>query len=753
VPVDPGSLDRTHSTSFDLLNEAVRRWIWSKNWDGLRDIQEAAIPHILRGERDLIISASTASGKTEAAFLPIVSRLADDGHKAGDGFSALYAAPLKALLNDQWMRMESLCEDADIPVVKWHGDAPQGKKTAALKKPGGILLITPESLEAMLIHRGPEISRLFAALKYIVIDEMHVFLDVARGRQLLSVINRIETAAGARTSRIGLSATLADVEVSKQFLRPLQPERVDVLSSSAASAQLMLQVRGYISEPWPPHQPPGAGKDRSLWIDPADAAIHRDLFTLLRGGRHLIFAGSRIRVETVADALSGLSEAQNLPQEFFPHHGNLAKEFREESEARMKDASRPASIVCTTTLELGIDVGGVETVAQLGPGHTVSGMRQRLGRTGRRPGTASIMRLFVKETDLSEADNPVDALRLETVQTIAMVNLMLQRWNEPPAEGRLNMSTMLHQVLALIGQGGGISPAKAWSLLGQSGIFPLVTPVMFKELLRQMGSQGLIEQATDGTLLPGPEGERLFQSREMYSVFMSPEEIKVITDEGRPIGTIPNDNPIVKGQYLLLGGRRWQVVGIYPAQHEVVVTHARGGIPPKFGGAKKPPADGVVNEMRRVYADLAVPIFLDHAAKEFLQEARESYDRYGLRSRSVIRHAESLIIFPWVGEKKFNALLLSFSAAKLEPTALGLALSVPRRHEAALRATLEALTRREHSPGVELAALVEEKCIEKFDHYLSESQLNEAYASEFIDLESVGGLSAQILDRWPEHYS
>ena len=191
-------------------------------------------------------------------------------------------------------------------------------------------------------------------------------------------------------------------------------------------------------------------------VDPADAAIARHLFETHRGHRSLIFAGARGAVETTTVRLSEMGEAAGVPEEFFAHHGNLSREHREHAEQRMKDRSRPASIVCTTTLELGIDVGEIEAVSQLGPGHTVSGMRQRLGRSGRRPGQAAVMRVYVKEGELTDAAHPLDALRAHTVQAIAMLNLMLRKWNEPPEPRRLHLSTLLHQVMALVGQRGGV---------------------------------------------------------------------------------------------------------------------------------------------------------------------------------------------------------------------------------------------------------------------------------------------------------
>lgn len=728
----------------------MRQWIWRQGWDSLRDIQEQSIPILLTGENDLIITAGTASGKTEAAFLPIVSKLAFEDPPPSAGFRALYVSPMRALINDQFGRMESLCAELEIEVTKWHGDVSAGAKAKARKNPRGILLITPESLEAILIRRGPEAGRLFRGMSYVVIDEMHAFMDSPRGKQLQSILHRIDIAASARAVRVGLSATLADEGTSRTFLRPLDPEAVVVLPRTSSGQVLQLQVRGYVS---PPRQTGARRTDGeedgapSIDTDPADTAIIRHLFDTLRGRRSLIFAGARGRVENVTVRLSELTAALGVPEEFFAHHGNLSREHREEAERRMKDASRPASIVCTTTLELGIDVGAIESVAQLGPGHTVSGIRQRLGRSGRRAGQPAVMRVYVKEDALSERTHPLDALRRDTVQTIAMLNLMLQGWNDPPTPGRLHLSTLLHQIMALIAQRGGMTAAEGWDILVKSRVFEAVDLDLYKRLLRRMGDPAvkLIEQAPDGTLLPGSEGERLIESRDMYAVFLTPEEYRVVADGGRSIGQMPVDNPVVPGQLMVLAGRRWRVLEVDAARKEILVTPASGGNPPRFGGEPRPPSDRVVAEMRLVYETVSIPAFLDRPAIELLAEARTTFDRLGLRHASVTRHDSQILIFPWVGERRQQALLLALVRADLEPTPLGLAVGIAANRHEQLVAELARLAASPPPDALELASYVEQNIIEKFDPYLDRELLMLAFAGAHLDVTTLPATAANLL--------
>lgn len=737
-------------SAFDSLHEKVRRWIWQQGWEGLRDVQERSIPHLLAGERDLIIMAATAGGKTEAAFLPIVSRLATDGGAPGNGFQAIYVSPMRALINDQFGRMESLCSELDIEVTKWHGDVSASVKARASKKPSGIVLITPESLEAILVRRGREVSRLFRGLSYVVIDEMHVFLDDPRGKQLQSVLHRIDIAANVKPIRVGLSATLADEEVARAFLRPLEPGRVDVLPPGPGGPQIRLQIRGYIKPFLQVRQlseAPSEDGKATAPEDPESIALTKHMFETHRGHRSLIFAGSRQNVELTTVRLAEMTEAMGVPEEFFAHHGNLSREHREHAEQRMKDRSRPASIVCTTTLELGIDVGDIEAVAQIGPGHTVSGMRQRLGRSGRRPGQTAVMRVYVTESELGDRMHPLDALRPQTVQAIAMINLMLRGWNEPPDASRLHLSTLLHQVMALVAEHGGVTAARLWDVLVRSGTFTGVDIGLFKTLLRRMGNPevGLLEQAQDGTMLPGPAGERLLESRDIFAVFMSPEEYKVVAEGGRAIGQVPGVNPFSPGQMLILAGRRWRVIEVNGQRRELTVRTAHGGVPPSFGGEARPPADGVVAEMRRFWEDLTLPAFLDPTAKQLVAEGRTTYDRLGLRHSVVARHEGRLLLFPWVGEKKQQALVLALANADLEPEPLGIAIGVSAEHKARLEKALRALADGHVPSAVELAGMVKNKEVEKFDPFLGDELLDQAWAHDRLDVSSLPDISGQLI--------
>lgn len=762
----PGLDEARASAAFGQLHEKVQRWIWRQGWTALRDIQERSIPALIGGDRDVIIGASTASGKTEAAFLPIVSRLAWDDVK--DGFGAIYISPLRALINDQFGRLDALCEDMNIPVFKWHGDVAAGEKERARRRPEGVLLITPESVEALFVRRGPEVIKLFRNLRYTVIDELHAFFGSPRGKQLQSLMHRIEVSAGRRIPRVGLSATLADMKLSAEFLRPLDPQNVEILESIGMGQELKLQLRGYLEPararvgvPERPrtvasegtddgHEAAQSGEDDSS----ADNAIAHHLFKTLRGQRSLVFAGSRNRVELYTAKLNELTEQERVPEEFFAHHGSLSREYREHAEQRMKEEDRPASVVCTTTLELGIDVGHIESVAQLGPGQTVSGMRQRLGRSGRRPGKPSIMRIYAKELQFGERIHPLDALRRETIQCVAMVNLMLAKWNEPPTIDQPNLSTLTHQILALIAQHGGLTAKQAWQLLVESKVFSSVSMELFKTLLRRLADSSvrILEQAPDGTLLPGEAGERIIQGRDFYAVFQTPEEYRVITDRGRALGTLPLESPYQPGQLIIFGGRRWRIFTIDASRKEIVVTPARGGRPPAFGGTAMPPADGVIAEMKRVYEEIMLPGYLDKTATQLVQEARGSYDLYSLRTQNHLPHGDMILLFPWVGPQAQQALLLALEDYELEPMPMGLAIGIPSKFEMQLRRALDRLAAATPPDPVELAYLISQKLRDKYDWCLGDDLLAVSLAAD-LDTSRVPALCRLLSLSLSERYA
>lgn len=730
------------SSAFHLLHPELQRWIWRMGWTALRDAQEQAIPVLLAGKEDVVIAAATASGKTEAAFLPILSRLMGD---SGEGVRTLYVSPLKALINDQFQRLDLLCEELAVPVFRWHGDVGRTAKRKVLTHPAGILIITPESLEALFVLRGPEVARLFAALSFVVVDELHAFLGSERGAQLQSLLHRLELALRRRVPRIGLSATLGDLSLACEFLRPGGGGEVIAIESKAEGQELRLQVRGYRRDP--PRLSAAEVEEKQRTGEPValeeaiagdELSIGHHLFKHLRGGHHLIFANARGRVEELADLLRRLAERERVPNEFWPHHGSLSKDLREDAEAAIKDRSRPASAVCTTTLELGIDIGAIESVAQVGPPPSVASLRQRLGRSGRAGGPA-VLRVYLQEPRI-EPTTPLHAtLRADLVETVAKVDLLLAGWCEVPDPSGLHLSTLVQQLLSLIAQHGAVRAEQAFQALCAPGPFARVTSRLFSRFLRTLGSRELIQQDGSGELLLGPAGERLVNHYSFYAAFSTPEEYRLMAG-GRALGSLPISFSLFPGLHLIFAGRRWVVVGINEEQRVIDLKPAAGGRPPAFTErAVAPVADHVRQEMLRVYGDTTLPRYLDATARELLGEGRENFYRHRLHERSLLREGDRVLFFPWRGDRVMDTLVVWLASLDLSACREGVALVF---NGAKLERVAEALSQLREEPlpdPLTLGSAVTNKAREKYHPLLSPELLTEDYAATCLDLEGARG--------------
>lgn len=737
------------SSAFQRLHPRLQRWVWEKGWTELRDAQERACEPILAGDKDVIISAATASGKTEAAFLSICSELLrarDDvaSHGAGEhrteaparGVKVLYVSPLKALINDQYGRLDDLCENLDIPVHRWHGDVPASRKAKVIKDPSGILLITPESLEALMVVHGPHVGLIFAGLRYVVIDELHAFLGTERGAQLQSLLHRVELTIRRSVPRVGLSATLGNMSLAAEFLRPSAGHAVTVIVSEDGGQELKIQLRGYEAKAVRQRKDEVDSDDADTDETPADQlTIAGDLFRVMRGSDNLVFANSRRNVELYTDLLGRRCETEHVPNEFVPHHGSLSKELREYTEARLKNREMPVTAICTSTLELGIDIGSVTSIAQLSAPHTVSSLRQRLGRSGRRGGPA-ILRLYITEQEITPQTTPEDALRTDLVQAIAMVNLLLDGWNETPDAGGLHLSTLIQQLLSMIAQYGGVSPSDAYQALCGHGPFSGVDPSTFAKLLRALGApdKDIISQASDGLLLLGLKGERIVNHYSFYAAFSSPQEYRLVA-AGRTLGMLPIDYPLIVGSLLIFGGRRWKVVDIDDHAKVVELIRSRGGLPPTFAGdGGRVVSDQVREEMLRVYLCQDIPAYLDAPARRLLSEGRDYFRRFHLDTSPLLVSGSDTLLFPWAGDRALSTLATILTSGQLEVSHDGVALALPSVGPGEALELLTRLLSAEPVDAVELAAKVPAKAAEKHDWMLSDELLAMAFASRSLDV-------------------
>ena len=727
------------SCSFSLLDPRIQRWIWDEGWTSLRDAQEQAVPALVDADQDVIIAAATAAGKTEAAFLPILTHLLNHCDVPG---SVLYISPLKALINDQWDRLGRLCEQLEIPVVAWHGDIAASKKHRFLKSPEGVLLITPESLEALFVNRGSTLDAVFKNLRYIVIDELHAFIGSERGKQLQSLMHRVELVVGRTLPRVGLSATLGDMKMASEFLCPRRYEGVKVIESKSAGQKLQIQLRGYIQSPMckllEARDKTEADEEPEDHSAP-DFAIAEHLYKVLRGSNNLVFPNSRTQVESYADRLRRCCERDAVPNEFWPHHGSLSKDLREQSEQALKSGEYPATGICTSTLELGIDIGSIKNVVQIGSPPSVASLRQRLGRSGRRPGEPAILRAYCKEQPLDTNSTLSDQLRQGLVQTIAMIRLLTQSWFEPPRTQGVHASTLVQQCLSIIAQCGGATAPELWRRLVADGAFTRTEKADFVELLKSLGAKELISQESSGLLLPGAIGERLVNHYEFYSAFTSDEEFRLVC-AGKPLGSVPVSRPLTKDQRIIFGGRRWQVQDVDLEAKVIVVSPSRGGAPPYFEGLGAMIHDRVRQEMRAVLTEKTPCPFIDRTAQALLDEARQTFAALGLAEQHIIKKGSSCQIVSWLGDRANDALCLLLNHAGVSCGSEGLLISTNADSDKLMHA-LGRVAALDASDLKTLLADVKNMRREKWDWALPESLLMKSFASISLDIETAIGFA------------
>lgn len=730
----PAGREESRSSAFDQLHrlvQAVVVQVW--RWTAFRPAQERAIPLVVEATDDVLIVAGTATGKTEAAFLPIVSNLLNEP-PTGPGTQVLTISPLKALIDDQHDRLTRWVTDLDIPVHARHGGIAGSRKKRWFKNPSGILLTTPESLEALFTTQGTQIPRLLAELRYIVIDEVHAFIGTERGAQLASQLNRLDLALGYSPARIGLSATVGDPVLAAAQLRPDQPGSVKIINPGTSGKQLVIHLHGFLDPAVKGGHPSGS----------VIRQVCKHIFRLAVGHDNLVFANSRGRVEEVTDHLRDLATKAHVADTFHAHHGNLSQPLREEAEHALKDTSRPATVVATMTLELGLDVGSVAVVFQLGAPASVASMRQRVGRSGRRDDPAHLVAYCV-EPEITVRSALSDRLRNGTAQTGAMIELMRAGWCEPPEPGDLHTSTLLQQVLSLIAQHGGVTPSRAFqTLCAASGPFAGTKADRFKRLLRTMGDAKLIEQHGNELHL-GSKGEPIVNGQGFFAVFLTPEEFRVLSG-GRTLGTKSMEGFLQVEDYLIWGGSRWKVTAIDYSRKVIELVPASGGKAPTFDGDSPHVHDVVRLRMRDLLASKRPPGYMDDTAKALLAEGSDTFTRMDLGHTSMLFVGKKTILLPWAGSRASHTLTLLLREQGVDCGLDRLTIDCAA-DRAQTEAALIAIVEGEVPDAVMLARGLAGKATNKYDEYLDNELLSEDYAARELKVPAALQAARRILRR------
>jgi len=635
----------------------IQEYIYRSGWQSLRAVQNAAGDAIFGTDQNVLLTASTASGKTEAAFFPILTLLEEDPSKT---VGVLYIAPLKALINDQFGRLNELCEEQGIAITRWHGDAAQSRKRKLLKKPSGILQITPESLESLLINKHMEIPALFGDLRFIVIDEIHSLLRADRGLQTFCLIERLCKLAGCDPRRIGLSATIGDPDLAGQFLAAGSGRGTVIPRFDGGKEVWRLSMEHFYNtapqadegRPVPAGTPPmEAPTDTAPRA--ADPGIGY-IFEHTRGKKCLVFTNSREECESVCQQLRQYCEVNREPDRFLIHHGNLSASYRESAEEEMKDDDSLLSVCATATLELGIDVGRLERAFQIDAPFTVSGFLQRMGRTGRRGDPSEMW--FVMREDHQEARAMLpDSIPWYLIQGIALVQLYIEeRFVEPPRLDRLPYSLLYHQTMSTLASHGEMTPGELASRVLSLSAFHRITQEDYRLLLQHLLEIDHVNRTENGGLILGLAGERVVNDYKFYAVFQENVEYTVRSGSEQ-LGTIVKPPPV--GDKIAIAGRVWVVEEVDHKRREVFCTLVKGNIPAYFGDVAGDIHTRILERMYRVLGeDRQYPYLLPHAVCR-LADARDTFRKSLMAERPLVNLGGKMwALFPWVGTYAFLAL-------------------------------------------------------------------------------------------------
>ena len=665
--------ERDVAQIFERFPDFIREYIYRHNWDTLRAVQMAAAQTLFFTDHHLLLTSGTASGKTEAAFFPIIADLWENPPQS---VGVIYIAPLKSLINDQFNRLDELLDESGIRVTHWHGDVAMSHKKKLLDQPRGILQITPESLESMLMNRSNDIVRLFYDLRYIVIDEIHTLTGSDRGNQIICQIERLIRLIGHEVRRVGLSATIGDAQRAASWLcgNSQRPIDVPLFEEGKIRWRLGLEhfyiqnlnekqdLRPALKTPTetsalPVNSPDVSNEDKTSAPLPPKKVAELDagyeyMYDCVTGQKSLVFSNSREETEYLTATFRQIAKRRGEQDIFLIHHGNLSASIREEAEMKMKDEEFHAVTCATVTMELGIDIGRLERVLQSQSPHSVSSFLQRLGRSGRRGQPPEMMMVFREESPLPNTPLP-QLMPWELLRAIAIVQLYIEeRFIEPPWLRSMPMSLLFHQTLSTLAASGELTPKRLAERILALPPFATVDKEDYRALIISMVQQDYLEMTEEKGLIVGLRGEQLIKSFKFYAVFKDSEDytVRCGSDE---IGTITAPPPV--GDRFALAGRVWEVEEV-DISHKLIYVHGVDGkMEISWPGDYGEIHTKILERMKRVLEEDTVYPYLKDNARVRLEIARHTARNTGMLERSLVHlGGYSWCLFPWLGTRSFR---------------------------------------------------------------------------------------------------
>ena len=723
---------------FYRLAPFIQDYIYRNKWEELRDIQVAAAEVIFDTEDNLLLTSGTASGKTEAAFLPILTQLWEN---PSGSVGALYISPLKALINDQFERLEELLEEADIPVTKWHGDASPAKKKRLLQNPRGVMQTTPESLESLLIRNSSGVYKLFSDLRFIVIDEVHYFMDNDRGLQLLSVLERLQRIIGFVPRRVGLSATL-NGDAPRRWLSMGTNVPCITPKTEEKGRTVRLSVRFFpIAEKIPQ-------KDSKALLE----NYYEYLYESTHGKRCILFSNSKGEVEENIAHLKRLSEKHRGNDCYLVHHANISPALREFAEQRMKSGELPVCTGATVTLELGIDLGHLERIVQTGCPLTVSGLVQRLGRTGRRKNDIGEMR-FAFRWDMSLPPNDFyKEINWDLVMCAAMILLYTrEKWVEPMYLPKLPYSLLYHQTMSVMAASGSVTPQDLARQILTLSVFGNISKEDYQLLLRHLLENGQLERGEDG-LMVGEKGEGTVNNYDFLAVFSVPVEyvVRCNTQSGASaeiIGTV--QNPFPPRSQFALAGQAWEVTELDKKSLTIYVKKIEGISANMWTDTGNEYVHTrVMKKMLEVLRSDEEYAFLDDSAKKRLAYIRTLCRNAAMGAELQSEHIilplsrNAFAVFPFLGTRGTMALMYAlrergFSADVWLQRYIPVCIEV--KTDLGMETLISALDEIKQNGADKYSFRIPDNCeiVGKFNDYIPRQLLKKQYIEDYLDTEEL----------------
>ncbi|MCL2866497.1 MAG: DEAD/DEAH box helicase [Clostridia bacterium] len=642
--------------AFNRLAPFIQDFIYQNKWEELRGVQIAACDVVFNSDDNLLLSSGTASGKTEAAFLPVLTDLYE---KPSHSVGIIYISPLKALINDQFKRLELLLLDSHIPVCRWHGDAPLNKKNDLIKNPQGLLQITPESLESLVTNKRGACLQMFCDTRFIIIDEVHHFMRDARGIQLLCVLERLQQLTGIIPRRIGLSATLGDVSAAQSWLNTGSGRVCAAPVTDEGAKRVRLHVERFVNYSEKRDTTERDGSGNIIKVSEGGDYGYREhyeyLYKMTLGQKTIIFTNSREETEFVIANLREIALRNKTPDLYRVHHGNVSALIRETTEDEMKSEDEKIVTGATVTLELGIDIGSLDQAVQVGAPLNVSSFAQRLGRCGRRGQTPQLLFTFVESVSVHATDT-LGPINWELIRTIAIIELYTkERWIEPIPPLNHPYNLLYHQTMSHLKSCGELSAAALAQTILKLGCFTQITQEDYKQLLGYMIDNNQLEKTERGGLIIGREGEKIINSHHFLTVFIATEYL-LVKDENRTIGTVDKVYPI--GTRFALAGLTWETVDVNEKSKVIFVKNVPGiSVVDWNVDFEAELHTKLVQKMGTVLAGGDIYPYLSDRCRERLEEIRYIAVNSGILQNLITPlSGKKYAVFPWVGTRQLMTL-------------------------------------------------------------------------------------------------